>query len=143
MIGPETGIAAFRSFLYEREVSGANGNNWLFFGEKNFTTDFLYQAEIKSWVETGLLTKVNVAFLEGLPEQLYIHDKMYQQGAEFFQWLQSGAYLYVCGIKDPMSIEVEKMLLKIIEEFGNKTPGESQQCLEQLKKEGRYSKDVY
>lgn len=140
MIGPETGIAAFRSFLYERDATGATGKNWLFFGEKNFTTDFLYQTEIQNWFEAGLLTKVNVAFED---DNFLVQDKMLKNGKELYEWISSGAYVYVCGIKDPMSIEVEKMLLSVIEKFGGKTNQESLDFFEQLKKEGRYSKDVY
>jgi sulfite reductase (NADPH) flavoprotein alpha-component len=143
MIGPGTGIAAFRSFLAERDSKNATGKNWLFFGEQHFVTDFLYQTEIQNWFETGVLTKVNTAFSRDQPEKIYVQHRMMQHGAEFFEWLNAGSYIYICGTKDPMSIDVERTLLQIIEKFGNKTSEQAQQYLDSMKDGGRYMKDVY
>lgn len=143
MIGPGTGVAPFRSFIAERDATGATGKNWLFFGEQHFTTDFLYQTEIQNWFETGVLTKVNTAFSRDQEEKIYVQHKMLQHGAEFFEWLQAGSYVYVCGAKQPMSIDVEQTLLKIIEHFGERSKDEAEQYLDNLKEEGRYITDVY
>jgi sulfite reductase (NADPH) flavoprotein alpha-component len=143
MIGPGTGIAAFRSFIAERDANGAGGKNWLFFGEQHFATDFLYQTEIQNWADTGVLTKVNVAFSHDQPQQLFVHDKMLENGSELFAWMEQGAHVYVCGQKDPMSVLVEQALLRVIEQHGNKNPEEAKQYFDQLKENGRYAKDVY
>ncbi len=143
MVGPGTGIAAFRSFLAERDATGATGKNWLFFGEQRFATDFLYQTEIQNWYETGVLTKVNLAFSRDQEEKIYVQHKMLQNSAALFEWLISGAYFFVCGAKDPMSVDVENALLKIIEQHGNKTSEEAKKFLEHMEEEGRYEKDVY
>ena len=143
MVGPGTGIAAFRSFLAERDATGATGKNWLFFGGQRFATDFLYQTEIQNWYETGVLTKVNLAFSRDQKEKLYVQHKMLQNSAEIYDWLLNGAYFFVCGTKDPMSVDVENTLLKIIEQQGNKTSEEAKKFLEQMEEEGRYEKDVY
>jgi sulfite reductase (NADPH) flavoprotein alpha-component len=143
MVGPGTGIAAFRSFLAERDATGASGKNWLFFGEQQFATDFLYQTEIQNWYETGVLTKVNLTFSRDQKEKLYVQHKMLKHAAELYQWLNEGAYFFVCGKKDPMSIDVENTLLRIIEQQGNKTTEEAKQFLEHLEEAGRYEKDVY
>src|SRR5918993_352532 len=143
MIGPGTGIAAFRSFLAERDAKGATGRNWLFFGEQQFHTDFLYQTEIQNWADIGVLTKVNVAFSHDQEERLYVHHKMLEHGAELFQWLENGGYFFICGTKDPMSIDVERALLQIIAEHGTKTSEEAIKYLEHLEEEGRYERDVY
>ena len=143
MIGPGTGIAAFRSFLSERDTSGANGKNWLFFGEQHFITDFLYQTEIQNYMQTGVLTKLSLAFSRDQPEKIYVQHKMIQQGKELYDWVESGASLYISGTKDPMSIDVENTLLNIIKQFGKKSKEEAAAYLEQLKNENRYQKDVY
>jgi sulfite reductase (NADPH) flavoprotein alpha-component len=143
MIGPGTGIAPFRSFLAEREATGAAGKNWLFFGDQHFTSDFLYQTEIQNWIETGVLSKINVAFSRDQQEKIYVQHKMLKHGNEFFGWLQSGAYVYVCGAKDPMSVDVENTLLAIIAKHGNKKTNEAIAYLDELKEAGRYVKDVY
>ena len=143
MVGPGTGIAAFRSFIAERDATGASGKNWLFFGEQQFTTDFLYQTEIQNWYETGVLTKVNLAFSRDQKEKIYVQHRMLKHAAELYQWLNEGAYFFVCGKKDPMSNDVEKTLLRIIEQQGNKTSEEAVKYLEHLEEQGRYEKDVY
>jgi len=143
MVGPGTGIAAFRSFLAERDATGAIGRNWLFFGEQHFATDFLYQTEIQNWYETGVLTKVNLAFSRDQKEKIYVRHKMLQHAEELYQWLEGGGYFFVCGKKDPMGIDVEKTLLQIIAEQGKKTNEEARKYLEQMEEEGRFEKDVY
>jgi sulfite reductase (NADPH) flavoprotein alpha-component len=143
MIGPGTGIAAFRSFLSERDAAGANGKNWLFFGEDHFVTDFLYQTEIQDWHSTGVLAKVSLAFSKDQAGELFVSDKIISQGREIFEWLQSGAYLYLCGQKTPMSINVENALISVFEQHGSLNTEEAKKYFEKLKEEGRYSKDVY
>ncbi|RYF96524.1 MAG: sulfite reductase, partial [Chitinophagaceae bacterium] len=143
MIGPGTGVAPFRSFLAQRDAVGAGGRNWLFFGDQHFVTDFLYQTELQNWVETGVLTKLNVAFSRDQKEKVYVQHKMLKHGKELYEWLLNGASLYVCGAKDPMSVDVEDTLMQIVQKFGEKTIEEAVQFVEQLKDESRYLKDVY
>jgi sulfite reductase (NADPH) flavoprotein alpha-component len=143
MIGPGTGIAPFRSFIAERDAAGASGRNWLFFGDQHFTTDFLYQTEIQNWIQTGVLTKVNVAFSRDQKTKIYVQHKMLENAKAFYEWLQNGAYIYICGAKEPMSVDVEYTILQIIERFGSKTTAQAVEYLNQLKEEGRFLKDVY
>lgn len=143
MVGPGTGIAAFRSFLAERDATAASGKNWLFFGEQHFVSDFLYQTEIQNWYETGVLSKINLAFSRDQKEKIYVQHKMLEHGEELYNWLKGGASFFVCGKKDPMSNDVEKALLSIIEKYGNKTPEGAKEFLEELEESGRYEKDVY
>lgn len=143
LIGPGTGIAPFRSFLAERDAKGATGRNWLFFGEQRFASDFLYQTEIQNWAQTGVLSHVNVAFSRDQKEKVYVQHKMKRNGQRFFEWLESGAYLYICGKKEPMSVDVENTVIEIVEEFGGRSKADAVQYLEQLKDQGRILKDVY
>jgi sulfite reductase (NADPH) flavoprotein alpha-component len=143
MIGPGTGIAAFRGFLAEREAIVATGRSWLFFGEQHFESDFLYQTEIQNWEATGTLTKVNVAFSRDQKNKIYVQDRMLSYGEELFQWIQNGAYIYVCGKKDPMSLDVEKTLIQIVQQYGNKSLEGAEQFVNELKDTHRYHKDVY
>jgi len=143
MIGPGTGIAPFRSFLAERDATGATGKNWLFFGEQHFITDFLYQTEIQNWYQGGVLNKVSLAFSRDQKEKIYVQHRMEEEAADLYNWLQQGAYLYICGTKDPMSIDVENTLLYIMQQQGGLSIEEADEYLLQLKDEGRYIKDVY
>jgi len=143
MIGPGTGIAPFRSFIAERDATGASGKNWLFFGDQHFLTDFLYQSELQSWVETEALTKLDIAFSRDQEEKIYVQHKMMKKGDEIFEWLHAGAYVYVCGAKEPMSVDVENTLLRIIEQFGERSKEDAIKYLDDLKEDGRYVTDVY
>ncbi|MGZ3852696.1 MAG: diflavin oxidoreductase, partial [Flavisolibacter sp.] len=110
MIGPGTGIAPFRSFIAHRDATGAAGKNWLFFGDQQFVTDFLYQTEIQNWVETGSLSKIDLAFSRDQEEKVYVQHKLKKNGREVYDWLNGGASVYVCGTKEPMSVDVENTL---------------------------------
>ena len=143
MIGPGTGIAPFRAFVAERDAKGAKGRNWLFFGDRQFTCDFLYQTEWQAWVSTGTLTRMNVAFSRDQKEKVYVQHKLLQHGSELYQWLENGAHIYLCGAKTPMSVDVENALLQLIKEHKHCTEEEAAMYLNELKKQGRYSKDVY
>ncbi len=143
MIGPGTGIAPFRSFLFEREAASAVGKNWLFFGERNFVSDFYYQAEFLQMMETGVLQKLNTAFSRDTNKKIYVQDRMAEQTNELLKWIKEGAYIYVCGSKDPMSKDVEKQLLQILSNRDFETNVSAEEFLSGLEESGRYKKDVY
>lgn len=143
MIGPGTGIAPFRSFLAHRDVTGAEGRNWLFFGEQHFVSDFYYQTEIQAWLSTGVLTKLETAFSRDQKQKIYVQDRIRERGDEFAKWLADGAYLYVCGQKEPMSRDVENAIIKVLIEQNDWNKEEAAAFLETLEIEGRYLKDVY
>jgi sulfite reductase (NADPH) flavoprotein alpha-component len=143
MIGPGTGIAPFRSFLAHRDSLAAPGRNWLFFGDQHFVSDFLYQTELQNWMQTGVLSRLSVAFSRDQAEKVYVQHKMLKDGAQLYEWLQNGASLYVCGAKEPMSVDVEDTLMQIVQKHGGKSIEEAVQFVEQLKDESRYLKDVY
>ncbi len=143
MIGPGTGIAPMRSFIIERDATGAPGRNWLFFGEQHFITDFLYQTEIQNYVQTGVLNKLDLAFSRDQQEKIYVQHRMLQQAKELYEWIEGGAFIYISGTKDPMGKDVEHTLLQIIAEQGNKTPEDAKKYLDALKDASRYEKDVY
>ncbi|HRQ52343.1 MAG TPA: sulfite reductase, partial [Agriterribacter sp.] len=143
MIGPGTGIAPFRSFLAERDATGADGRNWLFFGDQCFVTDFLYQTEIQNWADTGVLTNVHLAFSRDQRSKIYVQHRMLEHAAELWQWITNGAYVYVCGSRTPMSADVENALIQIAQHHGGKSVTEAFSFVEKLKDEGRYLLDVY
>jgi len=143
MIGPGTGIAPFRSFLQRREGAQAKGRNWLFFGNPNFNTDFLYQTELQKYLKSGLLTQLDVAFSRDQQKKIYVQDRLRQNAEQVWQWLEQGACFYVCGDMSRMAKEVELALLQIIEQQGNKTQDQAKDYLKQLKQQARYQRDVY
>ncbi len=143
MIGPGIGIAPYRSFIAERDAGGASGRSWLFFGDRNFTTDFLYQTEWQSYLATGSLTKMNVAFSRDGAEKLYVEHKLLQHAKELAEWIDGGASTYVCGDKGPLHEKVEAALKQIIGEGKGIGEEEAKKYFEELKKSGRYEKEVF
>src|SRR5699024_2055157 len=143
MVGPGTGIAPFRSFLQHREAQEAAGKSWLFFGDRNFTTDFLYQSEWLQYHEEGLLTRLDVAFSRDQEEKVYVQHKMLEKGKELFTWLEEGAHFYVCGDKDYMAKDVDNALISIIKAHGNMEEESANNYVKELRKSGRYQVDVY
>ncbi len=143
MIGPGTGIAPFRAFVAERDATGATGRNWLFFGDQHFTTDFSYQTEWQNWYSTGVLTKISLAFSRDQEEKVYVQHRMLEQAKELYEWIESGAIVYLAGTKNPMGKDVEHTLVQIIKEQGHKTEEQAAQYFEKMKDELRFMEDLY
>jgi sulfite reductase (NADPH) flavoprotein alpha-component len=143
MVGPGTGIAPFRAFVEERAATGAKGENWLFFGDQRYTYDFLYQTEWQDYLKKGVLTKLDLAFSRDQPEKIYVQDRMRENGAELWEWLDKGAYFYVCGDASRMAKDVNQALIDIVQEHGKKSEEDAIAYVKQMTKERRYGRDVY
>ena len=143
MVGPGTGVAPFRAYLQERKVTGAKGKNWLFFGEQKKALDFLYESELEGLKSDGTLSQLHVAFSRDQEHKVYVQDKMRENAAELWAWLQEGAHFYVCGDGARMAKDVDTALHHVAESQGAKSPEEAAAYVESLKKEKRYKKDVY
>ena len=143
MVGPGTGIAPFRAFLEERIATEAKGDNWLFFGDRNSKTDFLYQDEIEAMQTSGLLTRLDLAFSRDQAQKIYVQDRMLENAKELFAWLERGAYFFICGDAYRMAKDVDKALHKIIVEQGDLSADAAEDYINQLKKHKRYVRDVY
>jgi sulfite reductase (NADPH) flavoprotein alpha-component len=143
MIGPGTGIAPFRAFLQERILHHqSKGKHWLFFGEWNRAYDFFYEEDWQEFSQKGHLC-LELAFSRDQEHKIYVQHKMWEKGEELFQWLEEGAYLYVCGDAQRMAKDVELTLQAIIQEFGEKDSQAAKEYLKQLRQQKRYLRDVY
>jgi sulfite reductase (NADPH) flavoprotein alpha-component len=143
MIGPGTGIAPFRSFLHQRRALGHTGRNWLFFGERSATTDFLYQDELQSMHSDGHLTRLDLAFSRDQDRKIYVQDRMLEQAASFYAWLEEGASIYVCGDASRMAKDVDATLHTIVEQQARLPHDAAIEYMQQLKDQNRYHRDVY
>ncbi|BET98035.1 NADPH-dependent assimilatory sulfite reductase flavoprotein subunit [Xenorhabdus taiwanensis] len=143
MIGPGTGVAPFRAFLQHRDSQGAEGKNWLFFGNPHFVEDFLYQVEFQRYVKEGLLTRIDLAWSRDQQHKVYVQDKLREQGEEVWRWIQDGAHLYVCGDANRMAKDVEQTLLDIISQHSGMDAEQADEFLSELRLERRYQRDVY
>jgi sulfite reductase (NADPH) flavoprotein alpha-component len=143
MVGPGTGIAPFRAFIEERKATDAKGKNWLFFGDQHYLTDFLYQTEWQSYLEDGILTKLDVAFSRDQPEKVYVQDRMRENAKELYIWLQEGASFYVCGDASRMATDVDTALHEIVAQEGGMSADDAVEYVKQLKADKRYLRDVY
>lgn len=143
MIGPGTGVAPFRAFLGEREETGARGENWLFYGDQRFSTDFLYQVEWQRWLKDGVLSRMDVAFSRDTDKKVYVQHRMLERSKELYQWLEEGAYVYVCGDEKKMAHDVHAALSTIIEQEGGLSPEKAAEYLSLMQQQKRYQRDVY
>lgn len=143
MIGPGSGVAPFRAFLQEREEIGAPGPTWLFFGERNFFTDFLYQAEWLQRLSTGSLTRLDVAFSRDQKHKIYVQDRIRERARDLYDWLQQGAHVYVCGDEKRMAPDVHTALVEVVREQGDMTAEGAESYWQSLQEENRYQRDVY
>jgi sulfite reductase (NADPH) flavoprotein alpha-component len=143
MIGPGTGVAPFRAFLAEREALDAPGENWLFFGDRSFDNEFLYQTEWLDWRKRGVLTRLDVAFSRDQAEKCYVQHRLREHGAHVWDWMEQGAHLYVCGDAKRMAPDVQAALLDIARNHGGLGDDDAAEWLTNLQRQRRYQRDVY
>ena len=143
MVGSGTGVAPFRAFMQQRVADEASGKNWLIFGNPHFASDFLYQTEWQQFAKEGFLHKYDFAWSRDQEKKIYVQDKIRENSTALWQWLQEGAYFYVCGDAAKMAKDVEQALLEVIAKEGNLSPDEAEDYLNELREEKRYQRDVY
>ena len=143
MIGPGTGVAPFRAFVQQRQATAASGRNWLFFGNRHFQQDFLYQLEWQEALASGALSRLDLAFSRDASRKTYVQHRLREQGRELHAWLREGAHLYVCGDSAHMARDVHEALLEIIASHGGLSAEDAGAWLGELMQQGRYARDVY
>ncbi|WP_423127319.1 assimilatory sulfite reductase (NADPH) flavoprotein subunit [Gaoshiqia sp. Z1-71] len=143
MVGAGTGIAPYRAFLQQREASNLKGKSWLFFGERRFSSDFLYQIEWQKYLKKGYLEKIDLAFSRDQHDKVYVQHRLAEQQAELFNWLENGASFYLCGDMKHMAKDVQSTLLNIIQTQGGMSEEQAREYFRKLKKEKRFQADVY
>lgn len=143
MIGPGTGIAPFRAFMQQRRAEGAEGKNWLIFGNRHYRGDFLYHSEWIEYRDQGLLSEISLAWSRDGEDKVYVQDKIMENAQQFWDWLEQGAHVYVCGDASRMAKDVEKAMLDVIKEIGGKDDEEAFEYLNELRESDRYQRDIY
>ncbi len=143
MVGPGTGVAPFRSFLHERKATPGRGPAWLFFGHQREACDFFYKDELAELIRDGALTRLSTAFSRDQERKIYVQDRIVEEGAELYQWLEDGAWFYVCGDAKRMAPDVDKALHRVVAEHGGKGEDGARAYIAALSAAGRYRKDVY
>ena len=143
MVGPGTGVAPFRAFVQERRATTASGRSWLFFGDRTFTHDFLYQLDWQDALKDGALTRMDVAFSRDTPEKMYVQHKLWQRRADLIEWLDGGAYFYICGDAKAMAKDVRAALVRAYADVKGLSPEAAEQAVVTLEREKRYLQDTY
>ncbi|MDD4970426.1 MAG: assimilatory sulfite reductase (NADPH) flavoprotein subunit [Paludibacter sp.] len=143
MVGAGTGIAPFRAFVQHRELSEKRGKSWLFFGNRNFESEFLYQAEWLEYLKSGALTNMSVAFSRDSPQKEYVQQRLFENAPEIYKWVEEGAHIYICGDMKKMAGDVQAAFIKIIEKQGVMKKEQALEYFDNLQKEKRYQLDVY
>ncbi len=143
MVGPGTGVAPFRAFVQERRATAASGRSWLFFGDRRFTHDFLYQLEWQDALADGALTRIDLAFSRDRPEKVYVQHRMWEERRDLVDWLDNGAYFYVCGDAKKMAKDVRATLVRALADVRGLAPDAAEAAVRELEKSRRYLQDVY
>lgn len=143
MVGPGTGVAPFLGFLQERQAEGAKGQNWLFFGDRNRDSDYVYQDELAGFKKNGYLHRLDLAFSRDQSDKIYVQDRMREQGADIYAQLEDGGHFYVCGDATRMAKDVEETLQEIVATHGNMTQQKAEDYVFKMRKDRRYQRDVY
>ncbi|HEY6876948.1 MAG TPA: hypothetical protein VI299_02975, partial [Polyangiales bacterium] len=143
MVGPGTGIAPFRAFLHERRAIGAQGRNWLFFGERSAAQNFYYRSELEELERDGTLHRLDTAFSRDQLNKIYVQHRMLEHGEALYAWLQEGAYFYVCGDASQMAKDVDAALKQIVQTHGTMSAEDAHAYVTKLAQDKRYVRDVY
>jgi sulfite reductase (NADPH) flavoprotein alpha-component len=143
MVGPGTGVAPFRAFVQERRATSAKGRNWLFFGDRTFTHDFLYQTEWQDALKDGGLTRMDLAFSRDTPDKVYVQHRIWEKRADLVAWLDGGANLYVCGDARQMAKDVRATLVRAYVDVKAISPEAAEAAVAALERDKRYQQDVY
>ena len=143
MVGPGTGVAPFRAFVQERRAKEAKGRSWLFFGDRQFTHDFLYQLDWQDALKDGALTRMDVAFSRDTPEKVYVQNKLWNRRHDLIEWLDGGANFYVCGDAKNMAKDVRATLVRAYADVKALTPEAAEQIVVGLERDKRYLQDTY
>ena len=143
MVGAGTGVAPYRAFMQHRESLGVKGDSWLFFGDRRFSSDFLYQVEWQKLLKSEQLTKLDVAFSRDQEEKVYVQHKLKENQKEIFEWIENGAHFYLCGDMKYMAKDVNLTLLEIIQAQGGVSKEQAEKYIKNLKREKRFQTDVY
>ena len=143
MIGPGTGVAPFRAFVQERIEQGASGDSWLLFGDRNSDSDFLYQLEWQRHLKNGHLTRMDVAFSRDQAEKIYVQQRIAEHAEELYRWIEKGAAIYVCGDARRMAQDVHDALISVLVTHAQLDDDAAEQRLRELRRVGRYQRDVY
>ncbi len=143
MVGPGTGVAPFRAFVQERRTTAATGRSWLFFGDRQFTHDFLYQLDWQEALKDGALTRMDVAFSRDTPKKRYVQDRLWEKRRELVEWLDGGAHFYVCGDAKHMAKDVRATLVRAYADVKQLAPPAAEQAVASLERDKRYLTDTY
>ncbi|GFR11768.1 NADPH--cytochrome P450 reductase [Trichonephila clavata] len=148
MIGPGTGLAPFRGFIQERSFLKKEGkpvgDTILYFGCRKAQEDFLYEDELKAYVEDRTLTKLHLAFSRDQPDKVYVTHLLHQNKEEIWKVIgESNGHIYVCGDARNMAKDVHNIILEIIQEYGQKSKNDAEAYIKRMESQRRYSADVW
>jgi sulfite reductase (NADPH) flavoprotein alpha-component len=143
MVGPGTGVAPFRAFLEHKQAGCGSWPMWLFFGDQRASEDYLYREDLERWLSNGILQRLDTAFSRDQKEKIYVQQRIRENSAQLWDWLERGGYFYVCGDSKRMAPDVEAALLEAVANHSRRGPDYANEFLAEMKKQKRYLRDVY
>ncbi|XP_037026127.1 NADPH--cytochrome P450 reductase isoform X1 [Bradysia coprophila] len=147
MIGPGTGLAPFRGFIQERDLSRKDnqsvGDTILYFGCRKKAEDFIYGEELEDYVKKGTLN-LRVAFSRDQAHKVYVTNLLQDDADLVWQIVgEKNGHVYICGDAKNMATDVRNILMNIIKTKGNMSDSDAQQYLKKMDAQKRYSADVW
>jgi sulfite reductase (NADPH) flavoprotein alpha-component len=131
-IGNGSGIAGLMAHLQQRHAWGFR-QNWLIFGERQQQFDFLFEQPLSDWKNSGVLHTLDTVFSRDHQPKKYVQHALAEKAEQLCEWVNQGAYIYLCGSLQGMAQGVDEALTEIL----------GAAHLEQLRREQRYRRDVY
>jgi nitric-oxide synthase len=146
MVGPGTGVSPLIAFLQYREVLLQQETQldkaWLYFGCRD-RSDFLYEEQLASWQNQGVLSGLEVAFSRMTDKKVYVQNLMQEKAQELWQILSHPqCHYYVCG-DAKMADNVFEVFMAIAKREGGLSDTDAVNFFDQMKLERRFFSDVW
>ena len=86
------------------------------------------------WQKSGLLTQLDTAFSRDQAEKVYVQNRILEQADRFYEWLEAGAYIYVCGDASRMAKDVDAAIHQVIEKAAGHSAEQAAAYVAELKR---------
>ncbi|EAA01179.4 methionine synthase reductase [Anopheles arabiensis] len=147
MIGPGTGVTPYIGFLeYRKQAKGAStrktkmGSAWLLTSCRYQDRNYLYEHELKGFMQAGVLDRLHVASSRDEDSQYkYVQDIIEDRKEELVELLLDDATkLYLCGEGRTMLPRIQDTIVTCMSKVKSMPKSEAADLLAEYRKTGKY-----